>query len=113
MLLGRTGRGCLQRRRAGKRRNGPSEGGYRTQPRVLHTPFVEEWNQRQDEVEREAQRLSNDLITAIHQGRAHELVPFSGQTAGMIHEIMPAGEIVRRMVAEAEETLQGATELLS
>jgi enoyl-[acyl-carrier protein] reductase II len=80
---------------------------------VLHTPFVEEWNQRQDEVEREAQRLSNDLITAIHQGRAHELVPFSGQTAGMIHEIMPAGEIVRRMVAEAEETLQGATELLS
>jgi enoyl-[acyl-carrier protein] reductase II len=89
------------------------EGGYGTLPRVLRTPFVEEWNQRRDEVEREAERLSNDLITAIQQGRAHELVPFTGQTAGMIHEIMPAGEIVRRMVAEAEETLQGATERLS
>jgi enoyl-[acyl-carrier protein] reductase II len=89
------------------------EGGYGALPRVLRTPFVEEWNQRRDEVEHEAERLSNDLITAIQQGRAHELVPFTGQTAGMIHEIMPAGEIVRRMVAEAEKTLQGATELLS
>jgi enoyl-[acyl-carrier protein] reductase II len=89
------------------------EGGYGALPRVLQTPFVEEWNRRRDEVEQEAERLSNDLITAIQQGRAHELVPFTGQTTGMIHEIMPAGEIVRRMVAEAEETLQGATELLS
>jgi enoyl-[acyl-carrier protein] reductase II len=88
------------------------EGGYGTLPRVLRTAFVEEWNQRQGEVEQEAQRLSNDLITAIRQGRGHELVPFTGQTAGMIHEIVPAGEIVRRMVAGAEEALRGATTLL-
>lgn len=88
------------------------EGGYGTLPRVLRTDFVEEWNQRQDEVEQEAERLSNDLITAIRQGRGHELVPFTGQTAGMIHEIVPAGEIVGRMVAEAEEALREATKLL-
>ena len=88
------------------------EGGYGTLPRVLRTAFVEEWNQRQGEAEQEAERLGNDLITAIRQGRGHELVPFSGQTAGMIHEIVPAGEIVRRMVAEAEEALRGATTLL-
>jgi enoyl-[acyl-carrier protein] reductase II len=92
----------------------PAEGpgGYGTLPRVLHTPFVTEWNQRLDEVGREAGRLRDELMTSIEEGRAHELVPFTGQTAGMIHEILPAGEIVRRMVAEAEETLRGAPGLL-
>jgi enoyl-[acyl-carrier protein] reductase II len=78
---------------------------------VLRTPFVAEWNQRLDEAKQEARRLRDELMTAIGQGRAHELVPFTGQTAGMIHEILPAGEIVRRMVAEAEEALRGAKEL--
>jgi enoyl-[acyl-carrier protein] reductase II len=76
------------------------EGSYETLPRVLRTPFVEEWNQRQDEAGGEAQRLGG------------ELVPFTGQTAGMIREVLPAGEIVRTLVAEAEETLIMATSLL-
>lgn len=78
------------------------EGGYGTLPRTLRTPFVEKWNRRRDEAKREAERLSRELLTAVRQGRGHELVPFTGQSAGMIHEILPASEIVRRMVAEAE-----------
>jgi enoyl-[acyl-carrier protein] reductase II len=84
------------------------EGGYGTLPRVLRTPFVEEWNRRGDEVEPEAERLGGELVAAIRQGRAHELVPFTGQTAGQIHEVLPAGEIVRQMVAGAEEALRRA-----
>lgn len=87
------------------------EGGYGTLPRVLRTPFVEEWNQRQQEAEREAERLSKELITAVREDRGHELVPFTGQTAGMIREILPAGEIVRGMVREAEEVLRMAASL--
>ncbi len=84
-------------------------GGYETLPRVLRTPFVDEWNRRQDEVRGEAaEQLSGELMTAVRQGRAHELVPFTGQTAGMIHEVLPVGEIVRRMVTGAEEALQTA-----
>jgi len=82
-------------------------GGYETLPRVLRTPFVDEWNRRQDEVRGEAaEQLSGELMTAVWQGRAHELVPFTGQTAGMIREVLPVGEIVRRMVTEAEEALR-------
>jgi enoyl-[acyl-carrier protein] reductase II len=84
------------------------EGGYGTLPRVLRTPFVEEWNRRGDEVELEAERLGGELVAAIRQGRAHELVPFTGQTAGQIYEVLPAGEIVRQMVAGAEEALRRA-----
>jgi hypothetical protein len=40
-----------------------------------------------------------------------EYVPLSGQTAGAIHEIRPAAEIVRRLVAEAEVALDTALRL--
>ena len=87
------------------------EGGYGTLPRVLRTTFVEEWNRRQEDAEREAERLSDELLTAVRQGRGHELVPFTGQTAGMIRGILPAGEIVHELVREAEEALRMAASL--
>ena len=52
------------------------------------------------------------MSAALQQGRFHETVPFSGQTTGLISEILPAGEIVRRIVAEAEEALKRASQLL-
>ena len=42
------------------------------------------------------------------QDVTHELLPFTGQTAGMVHDILPAGEIVERMVSEAELALTRA-----
>lgn len=84
-------------------------GGYKTEPRVLRTPFVEEWNQHPEAAQREAKRLSDEILSAIKQGRAHELVPFTGETAGLIHDILPAADIVRRIVAEAQEVLERAT----
>jgi nitronate monooxygenase/enoyl-[acyl-carrier protein] reductase II len=86
------------------------EGGYGTLPRVLRTPFVEEWNRRRDEVYRESERLSDELMVALRQDRAHELVPFTGQTAGMIQEVLPVGEVVHGMVAQAEEALRKTTD---
>jgi enoyl-[acyl-carrier protein] reductase II len=88
-------------------------GGYATRPRVLRTPFVEHWNQHQDEVAREADRLRAELLGAVLGGRGHELVPFTGQTAGIIHDILPAGEIVRRIATEAEGALRSATKFLA
>ena len=84
------------------------EGGYETFPRVLRTPFVDHWNLRRDEARREAEHLREDVMAAVGLGRAHELVPFTGQTAGMIRAVLPAGEIVRTMVAEAEAALMAA-----
>ena len=44
-----------------------------------------------------------EVLAAVQQGRLHELVPVAGQSAGLIRDILPAGEIVRRMVAEAQQ----------
>jgi enoyl-[acyl-carrier protein] reductase II len=47
-------------------------------------------------------------MAAVEQRRPHELTPFTGQTTGMIHDVLPAAEIVRRMVADAEAALERA-----
>ena len=72
-----------------------------TVPRVLPTPFVAAWRQRPDDARREAERLRGEIMTAIREGRTHEPAPFTGQTAGLIHDIRPAGEIVTAIIAEA------------
>jgi len=91
----------------------PGGGGYGTVPRALRTPFIEAWQHRRDDAKREAERLQGEVIAALQQGRLHEMVPFSGQTTGLIRDILPAGEIVRSIVAEAEEALKRASQLLT
>jgi enoyl-[acyl-carrier protein] reductase II len=86
---------------------------YDVVPRALRTSFIEEWQHRRDDARREASRLRNELVAGIQQGRVYEYLPFTGQTAGMIQDILPAAEIVRRLVTEAEEALAQANSLRS
>jgi enoyl-[acyl-carrier protein] reductase II len=83
----------------------PAGGAYATVPRVLRTPFVEEWLGRTQDARRDAGRLRDEVLSAIRGRTTHELLPFAGQTAGMVHDVLPAREIVERMVAEAELAL--------
>lgn len=81
-------------------------GGYLgKKPRVLRTDWVERYQEDPEAAAGLGEQLSAELIGAIRDGRGHELVPFTGQSTGLIGEILPAAEIVRRMVAEAEELL--------
>ena len=92
----------------------PAGGGaYATVPRVLPTPFVEEWSGRTQEARWEAERLRDEVLSAIRERTTHELLPFTGQTAGLVHDILPAGEIIERMVSEAELALRRAAEFRS
>jgi enoyl-[acyl-carrier protein] reductase II len=89
-----------------------SPGGFTdTRPRVLRTPFVEQWNQRLDAVHQHAERLQSELMAALGEGRLHELVPFTGQSVGLVRDVLPAGDIVRRLIAEAEAALAAAAGL--
>ncbi len=91
----------------------PAGGGaYETVPRVISTSFVEEWQRRSGEARREAERLRGEVISVVRQRKPHELVPFTGQTAGLVHEVLPAAAIVREMASEAEKALRGASRFL-
>jgi enoyl-[acyl-carrier protein] reductase II len=86
-------------------------GAYEAVPRALRTPFLTAWLQRRDDATQDIEGFQAEVQGAI-AGRLAELMPLAGQTAGMIHDIGPAAEIVRRVVAEAEEALQQTTTLL-
>jgi enoyl-[acyl-carrier protein] reductase II len=84
----------------------PSGGqAYFTVPRTLSSPFIKRLQDQQD-VKQEAKQLQNEIISAIQEGRFGELFPFTGQSTGQIKEILPAGEIVHKLVDEAEVTLK-------
>jgi len=83
----------------------PTEGeaAYRVVPRVLGTEWVDALRADPALTEERAEELRAQVIEVVTSGDPHELVPFTGQTAGLIRETLPAAEIVRRMVAEAEQ----------
>jgi nitronate monooxygenase/enoyl-[acyl-carrier protein] reductase II len=87
-------------------------GAHEVSPRAIRTPFIDGWQGRHADAQREAEQLRAEIMRALQQRRPHEVVPFSGQSAGLIHETLPAGEIVRRIVTEAEEALERATRYL-
>jgi enoyl-[acyl-carrier protein] reductase II len=83
----------------------PGAAGYDTVLRSLHTPFLDEWTARPEEVRQNAERLRG-LVVASHQaGRPHETLLTAGQTAGGINRILPVAEIMRSLLAEAEAAL--------
>ena len=90
----------------------PGRGGYGTVPRAIGTSFINRWQDRREEARRDADRLQGELMQAMQAGLFHETVPFSGQTVGLIQEILPAGDVVGRIVAEAEELLRKVPSLL-
>jgi nitronate monooxygenase/enoyl-[acyl-carrier protein] reductase II len=87
----------------------PAGDGYDVVPRVIRTEFVAEWEHRSAEAGAQAEQLRGQIMEGIVAGRPHELTPFGGQSAGLIGELLPAAEIVRRMVVEAEEALDRAS----
>jgi enoyl-[acyl-carrier protein] reductase II len=82
-------------------------GGFGTKPRVLRTGWVERWNADPDGAAAVREQLQGELMEAVGAGRAHELVPFTGQTAGLIHEVLPVADIVQGLVDGAAEALRG------
>jgi enoyl-[acyl-carrier protein] reductase II len=85
--------------------------------RVVRNQYTEEWEQRRDELQTfPMQALASMEAGAFHLGGDEttagidpeiECYP-AGQGVGGIHEVVPAGELVHRIVAEAEQVLARA-----
>ncbi len=76
--------------------------------RAQRNDFVERWSGR----EWELRQHRADAFARVQQARAEgnpaEASLSWGQDAGLIHDILPAGDIVRRIVEVAEAILSGA-----
>lgn len=76
-------------------------------PRSLRTPFIEEAEEHPERVQ--PVEAGPRLVEAVLTGRGHEFLPFTGQSAALVHDILPAAEIVRRIAADAETILRRTT----
>jgi NAD(P)H-dependent flavin oxidoreductase YrpB (nitropropane dioxygenase family) len=74
--------------------------------RVVRTRFIEEWLGREPEARRRRAELWASLERAEAEGRLDYRITHLGQCAGLIDAILPAGDVVRQIVAEAEDVLR-------
>jgi enoyl-[acyl-carrier protein] reductase II len=81
-------------------------GAYDVVPRVMRTDFVRKWESRPGDAAEQSERLMGEIMGAVREGRTHNVVPFTGQTAGMIRDVQPAAKIVQDLVAEAERVVE-------
>ena len=86
----------------------PGVTGYGTRVRVRRTPFTDTWEQRRDEIRRDRHRVVTEITAATEDGTLHELLVVAGQSAGLIRDIAPVADIIRAIVADAEQALREA-----
>src|SRR5439155_26123202 len=73
--------------------------------RVRRTRFIEEWVGREPELRRRRADVWAKLEAAEESDPDYGLI-WMGQSAGLIDSILPAGEVVRQIVEDAEEIIR-------
>ncbi len=73
--------------------------------RARHNRFIERWAGREWALRQHQAEAFAGIVAARKAGDAEEAPLTMGQDAGLIGEILPAGEIVRRIAEEAEAIL--------
>ncbi|HEV8638046.1 MAG TPA: nitronate monooxygenase [Chloroflexota bacterium] len=74
--------------------------------RVLRNRFVERWLGREEELRRRGAEAGQAAAEARARDDREEMKLFAGQSSGLIGSIEPAGQVVRRVSAEAEAILR-------
>ncbi len=71
--------------------------------------FVTEWLGREDDFQMMRPELAERMRAAMRDSTVHEFMVITGEVAGAIDEGLPAAEIVRKLVREAEELPRAPT----
>ncbi|CAN5371661.1 enoyl-[acyl-carrier-protein] reductase FabK [soil metagenome] len=74
--------------------------------RIMRNDFTETWHGREDEMLARKQELLEQTRAASVAGDIRLARNLAGNSAGLVHGIEPAAEIVRRIVSEAEAILR-------
>lgn len=74
--------------------------------RILRNPLTQAWQGHEDDVEAHKEEILTQLQAAVDAGDTSLARILAGNSAGLVHNIEPAGDIVRRLVAETEQILR-------
>jgi nitronate monooxygenase len=78
--------------------------------RAIRNSFSERWHGRETQLEEQRSSVSSEFEAA--RGDYTEDFVYAGQAAGLVEDLPAAGELVDRLVAEAEARLEACTRLL-
>jgi nitronate monooxygenase len=81
--------------------------------RALRNDFTARWHDREEDLRSQLSSAAMDLGEARERGDYSEAYIYAGQAAGLVNDLLPAGELVERLAAEAEERLRACRGLLS
>ncbi|GIQ72941.1 nitronate monooxygenase family protein [Bradyrhizobium sp. RD5-C2] len=81
--------------------------------RSLSNDHLRRWSGREIELMQRADEVAVEYAAARAAANFDVAAVFAGESVGLIHDIVPAAEIVGRIVAEADQTLQGRRNSLS
>jgi nitronate monooxygenase len=76
--------------------------------RVMRNAFVERWHGAETELKTAQAREMARYHAAVATGDFSTAAVLGGEAMGLFRDVLPAGEIVARMVAEAEQALSDA-----
>ena len=75
-------------------------------PRVLRTPLTDHLAENSGPVDPD---VVARVVAEVRAGRGHDEIPFTGQSAELVHDLPCADELVVRLVREAARALEIAT----
>ena len=78
-------------------------------PRALRTALIDRLES--DPAGVDPAQVGPELLAAVRAGGGHELLPFAGQSAQLVHDIVPAAELVARLVTGSADALRRASQL--
>jgi nitronate monooxygenase/enoyl-[acyl-carrier protein] reductase II len=78
--------------------------GVANAPRTLRTPLVDQLEAEPDSIDSSV--VVPQLVAALRAGGGHDLLPFTGQSAALIHDIVPTVALIDRLAAETIAALR-------
>jgi nitronate monooxygenase len=80
--------------------------------RAIRNPFMERWDGREEDLAAALDEEIPGFQAAVRDGDLDTAMVWAGEGIDLISDVAPAGELVRRIGAEAEARLRHASELL-
>jgi nitronate monooxygenase len=81
--------------------------------RALANDFTEKWAEREEELRTSLPEAQAEFKAARQRDDYSTAYIYAGQSVGLVHEVVPAGALVERLMTEAEAVLRDASGLVS
>jgi enoyl-[acyl-carrier protein] reductase II len=85
----------------------PKATGYGTAPRVLSTDFIAKYRDKENRT-RNADEIKREMMALKSAKAIDSYFPFTGQSSGLIRDVLPVARIITQTVAEARDCLDRA-----